>query len=359
MGTCGVLGSGLVPSAVAAQDERFSREAKYYEKLTDQKVRCLLCPRECLVDDFERGYCGVRENVGGTYNTVVYGRVCSYHVDPIEKKPLFHFLPGTTAFSIATVGCNMECKFCQNWEISQERPENVNAVYLPPGQLADTAKRYASPTIAYTYTEPTVFYEYMLDSAIEGHTRGIRSVVITAGYIEREPLLKLAGEVDAIKIDLKSYTEDFYSKICSSGLKPVLDAIRTVRETGTWLEIVYLVIPTLNDDEKQIDLMCRWLLDSVGDEVPLHFTRFHPTYRLKNLPPTPVSSVERAREVALSRGLKYVYVGNVPAGHPGESTHCPGCGSVVVKRAGYMILSFDLAQGKCPDCGTAIPGVWK
>jgi pyruvate formate lyase activating enzyme len=358
MGTCGVLGSGLAPHTVLAQGEQFHKEAMFFEKLSDQRIRCLVCPRECMVDDFERGYCGVRENIGGNYYSVVYGRVCAYHVDPIEKKPLFHFLPGTTAFSIATVGCNMECKFCQNWEISQERPENVDATDIPPGKIAEAAGRYGSSTIAYTYTEPTVFYEYMIDSATEGHLKGIRSVVITAGYIKREPLERLAGEVDAIKIDLKAYSEDFYEKMCSSSLQPVLDAIVVARESGVWLEIVYLVIPTLNDDEGQIDLMCRWLLDHVGDDVPIHFTRFYPTYRLKNLPGTPVTSVERARQVALARGMKYVYVGNVPAGHPGESTYCPHCGHVVVKRTGYTVLSIDLDEGKCPACGTAIPGVW-
>jgi pyruvate formate lyase activating enzyme len=358
VGTCGMLGSGLIVPAAVAQDDRFRKEALYYEKLKDERVRCLLCPRECVVDDVERGYCGVRENTGGTYHTIVYGRVCTYQIDPIEKKPLFHFLPGTNAFSISTVGCNMECKFCQNWETSQERPENVDALYLPPESLVETAKRYNCPTVAYTYTEPTVFYEYMLDSAVEGRSRGMRNVVITAAYIQRDPLLKLAAQVDAIKIDLKSYSDDFYKRICSSSLQPVLDSIVTVRGTGTWLEIVYLVIPTLNDDEGEIDLMCKWLLDNVGDEVPIHFTRFHPTYRLKNLPPTPLPSVERARDVALARGLKYVYVGNVPAGHPGQSTYCPGCGRAVVKRAGYMVLSFDLVKGKCPDCGTTIPGVW-
>ncbi len=358
-GLC-ACGTFAIPARTTAQDPNsaFTKEAMFYEKLPDERIRCLVCPRECVVDDCERGYCGVRENFGGTYYTIVYGRVCAYHIDPIEKKPLFHFLPGTTAFSIATAGCNMECKFCQNWEISQERPENIDAIDLKPGLVVSAARRSGCPTIAYTYTEPIVFYEYALDCARLGHDSGVRSVFITAGFIRKQPLIELAKHMDAIKIDLKAYTQDFYRKICSSELKPVLDAIVTVRNTDTWLEIVYLVIPTLNDKDKEIDEMCKWMLEYVGNDVPLHFTRFYPTYRLRNLPPTPLSAVEKAREIALSRGLKYVYVGNVPAGNPGESTYCPVCGNKVIERAGYRILRFELEKGRCPKCKTAIPGVW-
>jgi pyruvate formate lyase activating enzyme len=359
----GLVSGPLTPGRLLAQgsatgQNEFYKEAMFYEKLPDERIRCLVCPRQCVIDDIERGYCGVRENLKGTYYTVVYGRVCTYHVDPIEKKPLFHFLPGTMAFSLATVGCNMECKFCQNWEISQERPENVDASNMPPEKAVEATRRLAAPTIAYTYTEPTVYYEYMLDTARQGRAVRLRNVMISAGYINRDPLLLLAREMDAIKIDLKAFTQDFYSKICNSTLKPVLDSIVTVKRAGTWVEIVYLVIPTLNDNEREIDTMCKWLSDNVGNQVPLHFTRFYPTFRLTNLPPTPVSSVERAREIALARGLKFVYVGNVPTGHPGESTYCPQCGQNVIKRAGYTLLSMHLDNGKCSKCGTTIPGVW-
>jgi pyruvate formate lyase activating enzyme len=352
------MGAGVLPSIGLAGDSRFAREARFYEQLPEKRVRCLVCPRRCVVGDGQRGYCRVRENVGGRYYTIVYGRVCARHIDPIEKKPLFHFLPGTTAFSIATVGCNMACKFCQNWEISQERPENIDAYNLPPDRVAETAKRYGSLTIAYTYTEPTVFYEFMLDSAREGHKKGIRSVMISAGYINEIPLRELAAELDAIKVDLKAYKEDFYDGICSTSLQPVLDTIARVKESGTWLEIVNLIIPTLNDDTKDVDRLCKWVLDTVGDEVPIHFTRFYPTYRLKNLPQTPVASVEKAREVAMDRGVKFAYVGNVPAGHAGENTYCPSCGHIVVERVGYSVKSVDISQGKCAKCGTALPGVW-
>jgi pyruvate formate lyase activating enzyme len=362
LGACALAAGSVVPQAVLAGDEfldsPYVKEALHYEQLDEKRIRCRLCPRECVVGPGQRGYCRVRENHDGKYYTVVHGRVCAYHVDPIEKKPLFHFLPGTTAFSIATVGCNLACKFCQNWEISQETPENVSATHLPPAGVARAAGRYDSPTIAYTYTDPNVFHEYVLDCAHAGHEEGLRSVVISAGYLNREPLLNLIANLDGIKIDLKSFSDGFYRDVCSASLAPVLNTISTIREKGLWLEIVNLVIPTLNDDEKEIDRMCKWIFENLGDDVPVHFTRFYPRYKLKNLPPTPVSTVERAREIAVARGIKFAYVGNVPSGNPGESTYCPGCGEVVIKRSGYAVISIDLVDGKCRSCGTSVPGVW-
>jgi pyruvate formate lyase activating enzyme len=360
---CGALGGGVVSGALLsgrtlAGEQDFRKEAMFYEKLPDGVIRCLICPRQCVVGDSGRGYCDVRENLSGTYYTIVYKRVCTYHVDPIEKKPLFHFLPGTTAFSLATVGCNLDCKFCQNWEISQEKPENVDASMISPDDVAAATLGSKSPTVAYTYTEPTVYFEFMLDTARRGHAAGLKSVVISNGYINRDPLLLLCREMNAIKIDLKAYSQDFYAKVCNGNLKPVLDSIVAVKTSGTWLEIVYLVIPTLNDGEKDIDAMSKWLLANVGPEVPVHFTRFYPTYKLKNIPPTSVAAVERARQVAMARGLRYVYVGNVPSGHPGESTYCPGCGEVAIKRAGYTIQANNLRNGTCSRCGKVIPGVW-
>jgi pyruvate formate lyase activating enzyme len=357
-GTCGVVGSGLVCSTVLARDDAFWQEAQYYEKLDEKTIRCLVCPRRCVVADGQRGYCRVRENADGKYYTIVYGRVCTYHVDPIEKKPLFHFLPGTTAFSIATVGCNLACKFCQNWEISQEHPEDVDAVMIAPARLAEAATRAGSPTIAYTYTEPIVFFEYALACARAGHESGVRSVMISAGFMNREPMVKLTREMDAIKIDLKAFSDEYYRNICFGNLDPVLNTLVTIKESGTWLEIVNLIVPTLNDSDEGIGMLCKWVIENLGSEVPIHFTRFYPTYKLKNLPQTPVSSVEKARQIALAAGIKFAYVGNVPSGHPGESTYCPGCGHQVIKRAGYRVLSFDLDKGKCSKCQTVIPGVW-
>jgi len=362
LGACAALGGGLVPGTLLADDRFLSspyvKEALFYEKLGDGSVRCKICPRECVVGPGGRGYCRVRENNDGKYYTIVHGRVCAYHVDPIEKKPLYHFLPGTTAFSIATVGCNMACKFCQNWEISQEVPENVSATNLPPEKVAAAARKYSSPTIAYTYTDPNVYYEFVLDCARAGHEEGLRSVVISAGYLNRQPLLDLIGNLDGIKIDLKSFSDEFYRDVCGVRLDPVLKTISTIREKGLWLEIVNLMIPTLNDNEKDVDKMCKWIVENLGDDVPVHFTRFYPKYKLENLPATPVSTVERAREIAMARGIKFAYVGNVPSGNPGESTYCPGCGEVAIKRAGYALIAVNLEDGKCIKCGTAVPGVW-
>ncbi len=332
-------------------------EAKYYKKLEHKEIECELCPRKCRVGDRERGYCGCRENREGIYYTLVHSYACSANVDPIEKKPLFHFLPGTKAFSIATAGCNMNCKFCQNWEISQVRPEQVRSMYLPPEDVVDYARQSGTRSIAYTYSEPIVFYEYMLDTAIAGRERGIKSVVITAGYINHDPWMELIREVDAIKVDFKAFTEKYYEEICHAKLRPVMDALVDLGKSGIWYELVYLMIPTLNDDVKDIRKMCKWMVANLGRDVPLHFTRFHPMYLLKNLPPTPVSSLERAREIALEEGMNFVYVGNVP-GHQGEHTYCPECKEIVIGRIGYTITRMNLKNGKCQSCGKPIPGVW-
>jgi pyruvate formate lyase activating enzyme len=358
MGTCGAVGGGILPLPVLSADRVRRIEADHYEKLADNAVRCLVCPRKCVVPDGQRGFCRVRENDGGTYYLIVYGKICAAHIDPIEKKPLFHFLPGTTAFSIATVGCNMSCKFCQNWEISQARPEEVHAAESAPEKVAGEALTYDSPTIAYTYTEPIVWNEYVRDTARLGHDRGLRSVMISAGYINSEPLTALTRVMDAVKIDLKAIEDGYYRSICSASVQPVLDTLLQVRESGTWLEIVNLIVPTLNDDDAKIAALCKWVVENLGDDVPVHFTRFYPTYKLRNLPPTPLASVVKARQIALDHGMKFPYVGNVPSGHPGESTYCPGCGQVVVERAGYRILSMALKDGKCSSCGTVVPGVW-
>jgi len=341
-----------------AQEPNLSHvEARYYRRHPDREVECLLCPRLCRLGDKERGYCGVRENDGGTYYTLVYGKACSINIDPIEKKPFFHFLPGTLALSIASAGCNVNCKFCQNWEISQVRPEQVRHVDLPPETVARQAAESACPSIAYTYTEPVVFFEYMFDTAQAGHRRGVRSVVVSGGHINPEPLRDLLTVVDAIKIDLKAYDAAFYRDYVRGDLKPVLEAIRVIAKSKVWLEIVYLVIPTLNDDAAKVREMSRFIRDEAGPEVPVHFSRFMPMYLVKNLPPTPVSTLERLRTVALAEGLRFVYLGNVPS-HDGENTFCPGCGKVVVRRFGYEVQKNDCQGGKCATCGRPIPGVW-
>ncbi|HPD28401.1 MAG TPA: AmmeMemoRadiSam system radical SAM enzyme [Phycisphaerae bacterium] len=331
--------------------------AKHWEKLEDKKVRCVLCPRECEVADVERGYCGVRENQGGRYQTLVYGALCSANLDPIEKKPLFHYLPGTTAFSVATAGCNIECKFCQNWQISQFRPEQVESVAVPPNKLVAACKARSSPTIAYTYSEPVVFYEYVYDSAEQARKAGIGSVIISNGFIQEKPLRELCGQLTGVKIDLKAFTEEFYREHCAGRLAPVLKALEVLKDTGIWFELVILIIPTLNDSPDEIKEMSRWVVRQLGPDVPMHFTRFHPTYRVTNLPQTPVSTLERCRQIALDAGVHYVYAGNVPM-HKGENTYCHKCQAELIRRVGFRIASNQVKDGKCPKCGTAIPGVW-
>jgi pyruvate formate lyase activating enzyme len=334
-----------------------SVEARYYEKLPNRRVRCKLCPRECVIDDQERGYCGVRENRGGTYFTLVHSRPVSIHVDPIEKKPFFHFLPGTEALSLATVGCNVECKFCQNWQISQVRPEQVDAYEASPQLIAELAQQAGSPTISYTYTEPVVFVEYMYDCAAEGRKKGIRNVMVSNGYIQKGAMEDLCGVLDAVKIDLKAFTERFYTELVAGELKPVLETLKLLVSRGMWTEIVYLMIPTKNDSKDELKEMCRWIVGELGPNVPVHFTRFYPQYRLRNLPPTPVETLRMAREIALEAGIHFAYIGNVP-GDEGENTYCPRCHSVLIRRVGFSVLQNNLKSGRCPRCGERIPGVW-
>src|SRR5271157_2858114 len=350
--------SPIPTGTAAADDSQFIVEAKFYEKLAYKKIKCKLCPRECVIDDRERGYCGARENRGGSYYTLVHSRVCAAHIDPIEKKPLFHFSPGSLAFSVATAGCNVNCKFCQNWDISQSRPEQVRNTYLPPQDLASLALQNRCPSIAYTYSEPVVFYEYMRDAAEAGHALGIKSVVVTGGFIQLEPLKKLCPGVDAIKVDLKAFSEKYYKEVVNGELKPVLEAIVTMRKLGMWTELVYLVVPTLNDSDAEFRALAQWVKTNLGTDVPLHFSRFYPEYLLKNLPPTPLETLQRAKAIADAEGLHYVYLGNTP-GHPAESTYCPKCGRVVIKRIGLMTQEIHLRKGKCEYCQQPIAGVWQ
>jgi len=348
-------GPGLLPGPKL--DGVARHEAMFWESLAENKVKCVLCPRECEVADVERGYCGVRENRDGKYQTLVYGALCSANVDPIEKKPLFHYLPGTMAFSIATAGCNIECKFCQNWEISQFRPEQVDSVLVEPERLIRECQARHVPTIAYTYSEPVIFYEYLHDTAALARRHGIGSVMISNGYIQEKPLRQLCRELTGVKIDLKAFTETFYKETCAGELGPVLKTLEVLKDTGIWFELVILIIPTLNDSAEEIRRMSEWVAGHLGPDVPMHFSRFHPTYRITNLPQTPVATLERARQTALDAGVRYAYIGNVPM-HPGENTYCHHCGDELIRRTGYRIVNNRLRDGQCPRCATAIPGVW-
>ncbi len=355
------LGNGLVNisnTTVFALDANNEKvEARYYQKLANRKIKCLLCPRECVIDDLERGYCGVRENLGGTYYTLIYGKPCSAHIDPIEKKPLSHFFPGSLAFSIATVGCNVLCKFCQNWEISQARPEQIQALDMPPKDVARLAKQNNCQSIAYTYTEPVIFTEYMYDTAKEGHKLGVKSVMISNGYIQKEPMLDLCTVLDAVKIDLKAFTEKFYTELVSGKLRPVLDTLLLLKSKNMWTEIVYLVIPGQNDDPKELTEMCKWIAAELGPDTPIHFSRFHPQYRLTNLPPTPLKTLQTARKIGLDNGLHFVYTGNIP-GDEGENTYCPQCGKMLIRRIGFRVIENNLLKNKCPNCQYKIAGIW-
>ncbi len=324
---------------------------------TGSYVRCNLCPHRCIIAAGERGTCRVRENRGGRLYSMVYGNPCAVHVDPIEKKPFYHFLPTAATFSIATAGCNLRCLYCQNWTISQVPPEETENVDLPPEEVVRAARAYQAPVIAYTYSEPSVFYEYMLATAQAGRKAGLRSVVISAGFINPEPLRRLCDAVDAIKIDLKGYDEDFYRTVCGGELQPVLEAIRTIFQAGIHLEIVNLVVPTLNDRMDQLRALAHWIAEELSPDIPLHFSRFFPQYKLANLPPTPVETLAKARELAIEEGLRFVYVGNVP-GDPGNNTYCPGCGRAVLVREGFAVREYHLNGDRCEYCGTRLPGVW-
>jgi len=345
-------------AASSAQDDsRFVVEAKFYEKQPNKKIKCKLCPRECAVGDRERGYCGVRENRGGIYYTLVHSRVAAAHIDPIEKKPLFHYLPGTMALSLATAGCNVNCKFCQNWDISQVRPEQVPADYALPRAVAALAKQHGCPSIAYTYSEPVVFAEYVMDAADAAHEAGVQSVAVSNGYMQEDSLKTAYGKMDAVKIDLKSFSDSYYKDVVVGELKPVLESLVTLRKMNKWTEIVYLVVPTLNDSDSEFRGLAHWVKGNLGVDVPVHFSQFHPEYLLKNLPITPVPTLERAKAIADAEGLHYVYIGNVP-GHPAENTHCPKCHRIIVERIGLTVRQMLIHKGCCPFCLQSIPGVW-
>ncbi len=332
-------------------------EASYYTSLGEKLVQCVLCPRQCVIAPKKRGFCGVRENQGGVLYTLVYGKPCSLHVDPIEKKPLFHVLPGAKAFSLATVGCNLKCKFCQNWHISQALPEEVAVKSLSPQEVVDEVKKSGAPVIAYTYTEPTIYFEYMLDIAKLAEKEGILNVMHSAGFINEEPLRELCPYLSAANIDLKGFNDRFYSEFTLGKVADILRTLKILKEEGVWVEITNLLLPGINDDPEEIRRMCAWIKENLGERVPLHFSRFWPMHKLAHLSPTPIEVLERARRIAGEVGLKYVYIGN--AGETdAENTYCPKCGKAVIERAGYVITAIHVTEGKCGFCGEKIDGIW-
>jgi pyruvate formate lyase activating enzyme len=333
-----------------------AKEALYYDKLDNKKVVCVLCPRRCAISNNARGFCRVRENRDGILRSLVYAKPCAVHVDPIEKKPLFHVLPGTKSFSIATVGCNMACKFCQNWQISQASPEDVRSRYMPPEEVVQAAKASGSATIAYTYTEPTVFYEYVLDTAKLATGEGMLNVIITNGFINEEPLRELSKYIDAANVDLKG-SDRFYTDICLGTRSDVLRTLKVLKEEGVWVEITYLLIPSLNDDTEYIEETAIWIKENLGPGTPLHISRFWPMYKIRNLSPTPIEALYNARDIAVSSGLNHVYIGNIP-GTKAESTYCPDCSELLIKRVGYNVIENNIKEGKCINCNSDIAGIW-
>lgn len=325
--------------------------------MSDVLLECELCPKMCRIAEGQSGECRVRVHLDGKLHSVIYGLPCSVHVDPIEKKPLFHFHPGSTILSIATVGCNLHCLNCQNWQISQANPEDGEHYDVPVDKLLALARRSESRSIAYTYTDPSIYFEYARDAAKAARAEGLRNVLVTAGYMNPAPARELLAVADAANVDLKSIRDDFYRQICDATLAPVQTYLKLAREAGVWVEVTNLVIPTLNDGEDDLRQLAEWIRDALGPDVPLHFSRFAPRYRLQNLPPTPESALDRARRIAMDVGLRYVYVGNV-RGTEGENTYCPGCGTAVIERFGYQIRSMRLRAGKCPQCATPVAGVW-
>ncbi len=335
-------------------------EAGFYEKLPEgRKVKCCLCNHYCVIPPGKRGICGVRENSGGLLQSLVYGRVIAVHVDPIEKKPLFHFYPGSRSFSIGTVGCNFSCRFCQNSDIAQ-MPKDQNGRILgqkvTPEQLVDAAVAQGCRSIAYTYNEPTVFFEMARDTALLAKEKGLANVFVTNGYMSDKALAAAAGFLDAANVDLKAGSDDFYRRLCGARIGPVKENLVAMKEAGIFVEVTTLVIPGENDDERELDAVASFISDSLGTDTPWHVSRFHPTYRLTNRPPTPVSTIHRAVEIGKKAGLKYVYAGNV-FGDPTENTTCPACGGTVISRRGYMISENRITDGGCPDCGEPIAGV--
>ena len=353
---------GFLASRSDAQEVRKGlpgrRLSPYFTPLADKRVRCELCPRRCETGDGERGYCRVRENKDGQYYSLVFGNPCAVNVDPVEKKPFFHVLPSTRSFSIATAGCNFDCKFCQNWEISQAGPDDTVNYELSPEAVVSSASRFECASIASTYVEPTIFMEYMIEIGKLARKSRILNVMHSNGYVNPKPLEDLCDCLDAACIDLKGFTEQYYREITEGTLGPVLETLKYLKRRAIHTEIVNLLIPGKNDDIGQIAAMSRWIRDELGPDVPLHFTRFHPLYKLKSIEPTPVSTLEAAWKKAKDEGLNFVYIGNIP-GHPAENTVCPGCKKQVITRTGFSVTSISLKEGKCAGCGREIPGVWR
>jgi pyruvate formate lyase activating enzyme len=332
--------------------------AEWWEKTDNNKILCTLCPRYCRIGVGQPGFCYIRQNHGGILYTLGYGHPSGFAIDPIEKKPLNHFLPGTKILSFGTAGCNLGCKFCQNWSISKAKLDEFNSVEASPEDVVALAKKYSSPSIAYTYNDPTIFGEYVIDISRIAREEGIKSVMVTAGYIDKQARNDIYKYIDAANVDLKGFTENFYHKVTFSHLNDVLDTLKWLKhETDIWFEITTLLIPDENDNEEEIKNECDWILQNLGDSVPLHFTAFHPDFKMLDKEKTPEGILTRSRDIALSLGIKYCYVGNVHNAE-GQTTYCPNCKDKLIKRDWHSVLVNKIPDGKCSACQTRIAGVF-
>ncbi|RJR18569.1 MAG: AmmeMemoRadiSam system radical SAM enzyme [Desulfobacteraceae bacterium] len=334
------------------------KEAYLYERVEEEKTRCKLCSHRCLIADGKRGICGVRENRSGTLFSLVYEKVIARNIDPIEKKPLFHFLPATRSYSIATAGCNFRCKFCQNSDISQMPADRkiIDGISMRPGAIVEEAYENRCASISYTYTEPTVFFELALDTARIASSKGIKNVFVSNGYMTAECLEEIGGDLHAANVDLKAFSDRFYKEQCGARLKPVLATLENMKQREVWLEVTTLLIPGLNDSPEELKSLARFLA-ALDPYIPWHISRFHPRYKLTNIDSTPAQTVRKARDIGYGEGLKYVYTGNLP-GDDGEKTYCHGCGELLIDRTGFYVNKNSISSGKCPGCGKEIPGIW-
>ena len=340
--------------------DKYTVSTKYWHKLDDGRVQCDLCPRFCKLREGQRGLCFVRANLDGEIVLTTYGRSSGFAIDPIEKKPLNHFLPGTPVLSFGTAGCNLACKFCQNWDISKSREIDTLADEASPETIANAAAELGCRSVAYTYNDPVIFHEYAIDVAKACREKGIKSVAVTAGYVTEEPRKEFYQYMDAANVDLKSFNEDFYFKLTGGHLQPVLDTLKYIKhETDVWLEVTTLLIPGHNDSDKEIDELTQWVASELGPDVPLHFSAFHPDYKMMDVPPTPVETLVRAREIAIRNGLRYAYTGNVH-NREGDSTYCHNCGELLIGRDWYQLTDWNLDEhGACKFCGTPCAGVFE
>jgi len=357
-GSAALLGSRSTSSAAVGSVSNLV--AQYWHSVGGTETKCDLCPRNCKIKPGERGFCGARENQDGKYITKVYGRPCVVYVDPMAKGPFFHFLPDTKTVALGTAGCNLDCGFCQSYTFAQARPEQTDNKNLPPESLVAQAKQYGLKTITFTYSEPLQCIEYVIDTAKAAHSQGIRVLVHSAAFVCPDPWKDLCHAVDGINVDLKGFSEEFYTSVTGGHLAPVLNALETARASGKHLEITYLTIPGHNDSTSMVKSACDWIVEKLGPETPVHFTKFFPKYKMRQVPPTPNETLVNVRQTAFKAGLRYVYIGNVP-GHSAESTYCPKCHAMLIRHVGYERIEYvglNPKSGKCVHCGLKVPGTW-